>query len=194
MKVAFIGKMFSGKTTSAQYLEMEEGFTRLAFADPVKDISAALLEYIDRSFEFHGIGPRQKWSFEEIQRRKGEPQIRKLLQLVGTELGRELYDKDVWVKLLLKRAAHQYNVAVDDCRFENEAEELKNAGFTIVRVERPEEDRRALLLKKYPDTWREIMAHPSETSLDNYKPDAVLYAETLTELEKGVDALVERYY
>lgn len=187
MKVAFIGYMFSGKTTAAEHLRDSLGYTKLAFADPVKEISIDILNLMSER-----LGqPLNYWDMARVQERKGEPQVRKLLQLVGTELGRELIgNNDVWVDLLLHEAKQQENVVVDDCRFVNEAESLKSIGFMIVRIQRPEVDRLALLLEKYPNNHEEIMAHPSETSLADYEADLLLAADTVEALQKNVAVLV----
>lgn len=55
---------------------------------------------------------------------------RELLQWVGTELGRELVDKDIWLKLLMQSINNEdyLDVAiVTDVRFENEASLLVNS-------------------------------------------------------------------
>lgn len=194
MKIAFIGKMFSGKTTAAKYLTAEHGYVKLAFADPVKIVAAQMLNQLAAYLRVHdlsSISGTSDWTYDLIQERKTEPQVRKLLQLVGTELGRELIGyEDVWVDILLKEAANLTNVVVDDCRFPNEAEALRSHGFRIVKIERDNESRQRALVQAYPDTWRGIMAHPSETSLDNFVPDVVLYAENLEQLYHRVDQLV----
>ena len=62
------------------------------------------------------------------------------LQLLGTEAGRDVFHKDIWVNSLLKRAGNQ-NVVITDVRFKNEIDFIhKNNGITI-RVKRgPEPD------------------------------------------------------
>lgn len=189
-KVAFIGRMFSGKTTASNILVQDMGFVKLAFADPVKIVSAAMLDQMNaylRVYDLPALNSNGAWDYDTIQKRKKEPQVRKLLQLVGTELGRELVGyENIWVDILLKSAEDLECVVVDDCRFPNEADALREHGFRIVRVDRPVEDRLTLMRKAYPHDLESIMDHPSETSLDLYEHDDYLFAEDLDKLQETV--------
>lgn len=194
MKVAFIGTMMSGKTTAADYLVDTYGFTRLAFADPVKYIAADLLNHmIDVLGTYTGNRDSSyDWTYNQIQKRKGEPQVRKLLQLVGTELGRELLGhENVWVDILVDRANTYDSVVVDDCRFPNELEALRESGFHIVRITRPEKDRIHMVHDRYGDGANNILIHPSETSLNHYEPDSNLYAESIEGVYTGVEMMLD---
>lgn len=83
-----------------------------------------------------------------------------LLQLVGTEIGRERIDPDLWMKLSERRIrelqARGVPWVVTDVRFENELEMVRRLGGVVLRVEAP-----ALT----PGTRDH--AHPSETALDH---------------------------
>lgn len=97
-----------------------------------------------------------------------------LLQLLGTEWGRNKKGPDVWVNAL-RHSWKQFvddkaktpdrskkcALLVDDLRFENEFEAFPRA-FRI-RLEASEEVRRARA-----SYWRENTRHPSEISLDAY--------------------------
>jgi hypothetical protein len=188
-KVAFIGKMFSGKTTAANILTDEFDYTRLAFADPVKEIAATLLRTMRNELEiYYGVEPQyQEWTYSTIQERKGEPQVRQFLQFVGTQLGREIVGySNLWVDILLNSINLHDNIIVDDCRFANEAEALSNNGFVIVRVDRPIEDRLALMHEKYPINYQDILSHASELELDSFEADVLIYASNLEELQTKV--------
>jgi dephospho-CoA kinase len=184
-KIAFIGKMMSGKTTASKFLVESREFGRLAFAYPVKEFSVRTLNSLA-----HMFGREQNWTMETLEQRKSEPQVRKLLQLVGTELGRELVGyENVWVDLLIDKVEYMDRVVVDDCRFPNEAEALKEAGFTIVRVIRPEQDRLEAVRQAYPDSWEDIIRHPSETSLDHFEADITITASTVHSLKNAVHGM-----
>jgi hypothetical protein len=113
--IAFAGLAQSGKTTAANFIP---GVKILSFADPVKQIALS-------SFNWDGIKDE-----------KG----RRLLQVIGTECGRE-YDKDIWVKKMreqIKIYAPIYNViAIDDCRFDNEPALVKELGGIVFEILRP---------------------------------------------------------
>jgi len=63
------------------------------------------------------------------------------MQVLGTEWGRDLMAQDIWRKILLSKVSRcvseGHSVVVDDLRFENEAEALKEFGFTVISVKRP---------------------------------------------------------
>lgn len=70
-------------------------------------------------------------------------EIRRLQQKLGTEVGRELVDRDLWTKTaqtkieaLLADAPGQI-VAVTDCRFDDEASTIADMGGHIIEIVRP---------------------------------------------------------
>jgi hypothetical protein len=60
------------------------------------------------------------------------------LQLMGTEAGRNVFHKDIWVISLLNRARGK-DVVVTDVRFKNEIDYIQKNGGIVVRVIRGEE-------------------------------------------------------
>ena len=166
IKLAFMGKMGSGKTTAAKYLVEEYGFVKLSFADPVKIASAQMLNQLSTYLSVYGMTNRQhqEWTLESIDSAKKNPIIRHLLQFVGTELGREFIGhENIWIDMLLRDAQHLQNVVNDDLRFPNEAEALRENGFKIVQIKRELQNTDHTTL------------HASETALDNYVPDVVMF-------------------
>lgn len=147
LKIAFSGKMRSGKDTAAEYFRgkhTRRGWTvsHASFAAKLKQVAAM------------------------IQRELGFPEEkdRELLQWLGAEYGRAR-DPEVWVKCLLKEVERQESIGTDlilvtDMRFENEFDALKKAGFVLVRVEASEETR----LGRGAEPTK--LAHISETALD----------------------------
>jgi hypothetical protein len=113
--IAFAGLAQSGKTTAANFIP---GVKILSFADPVKQIALS-------SFNWDGVKDE-----------KG----RRLLQVIGTECGRA-YDNDIWIKKMrdqIKIYTPLYNViAIDDCRFDNESELVKELGGIVIEILRP---------------------------------------------------------
>jgi dephospho-CoA kinase len=157
-RIAFVGPMGSGKTTAAEYL-VKQGFTRVGFADAVKDIAAEVMEAFDAALGFGG----PVWDRDRINENKGTPGIRKLLQVVGTDIGRELYGDDVWINKLLSELDPDTSYVIDDVRFPNEAQALRESGFTIVRIDRDPDDRTHYLASNYGvEKVAELLEHPSE--------------------------------
>jgi hypothetical protein len=164
-KIAIVGKMRSGKSTLAKMLT-NQGFERFAFADPVKEASAEMLtafvHYLDTD-------SAADYTVDDMNRMKGHPAIRGLLQLAGTELGRDWHGPDsIWIDLFEKRVNDHIRsveatnagsffvdragnktdpfsiyIVCDDCRFSNEAERLREMDFLVVKLVRDEYERLA---------------------------------------------------
>lgn len=66
---------------------------------------------------------------------KQNEEVRRLLQAMGTEVGRNLLGHDIWVKLAAKKFVDR--TVVTDTRFPNEARLIKHEGGILVRVHRP---------------------------------------------------------
>jgi energy-coupling factor transporter ATP-binding protein EcfA2 len=112
----------------------------------------------------------------------------KLLQLLGTEWGRQTVDENIWVKCLLGEIAsikkltgdiHPIVFLVSDCRFRNEFDGLPNA-FSI-RLEASREIR-----KERCSQWRDNDTHPSEIDLDGYAREGKFNMYLDTEKDKTV--------
>lgn len=128
--IAFTGLAGSGKTTAAQYLVEQHGYVRTRFADPLKSMLRSI-----------GLG------FDEIDGARKElpsPLLcgktpRWAMQTLGTEWGRNCISPDFWTTLWTERAAECLDqggrVAIDDCRFANEAAAVRRLGGIVVRIE-----------------------------------------------------------
>ena len=144
--IAFAGKAGSGKTTLAKHLEMQ-GYQRLSFADPMREIVQLIYPGIDKS----------------------DPRYRELMQKLGTDWFRS-FDEDVWLNILMRRVGDN-PVVVDDVRFPNEVQALYNAGFVVFFLECPEEVRVMRILERDGFVNKATVDHKSETSLDDFRPN-----------------------
>lgn len=94
----------------------------------------------------------------------------RLLQLLGTEWGRQTLGNDIWVQIALNRIAEAEHKGVDlvligDCRFANELDAFKDlSGAVRVFLSCSREVR-----KDRCSQWRDDEFHPSETGLDGYE-------------------------
>lgn len=113
LKIAFGCQARTGKDTCCEYLKEKYGGQILRFSGNLYDI----LHYAQDVCGFD----REKDT--------------KFLQWIGTEWGRSK-DPNVWVKSTLSKVDPSTNTYVADVRFRNEADALKKAGFTLVRVVR----------------------------------------------------------
>ncbi len=90
-----------------------------------------------------------------VQHTPGPMTAREVMQYVGTDIFRKMYDK-VWVNSLIKRIEHENShlAIVTDVRFINEVEGIQEAGGKVVRLLRDPSDGKD--------------QHYSETALDDY--------------------------
>lgn len=152
MKIAISGKIGSGKdTVSDMFVNISNNqFIKTAFAKKVKQIVSILagVEY-DLTLSQEG-----KNSYIDIF----NCTLGELLQKIGTDVMRDNFDKDVWIKALLADIDNNKNYIISDLRFKNEANILKQHGFILIRVNR---------INNTVDTIRN-REHESETNLDDY--------------------------
>ena len=120
--IGIAGQARSGKTTSANYLLTKLGYpwTTDAFAAPIK----LMLEQIgvdcsdDNKTVVHPVLGKTP---------------RELMQLLGTDWGRNLVGEDTWVKLLAERNPHGCLI-ISDVRMENEADFIRENGGIIIHL------------------------------------------------------------
>lgn len=134
MDICFIGYAGNGKTFLANTLVENLGYVRMSFAAPVKEIA---VEIHNTQARFLDKPPITREELEANKKR-----YRKLLQVTGTELGRDMFGKNVWVDKLSQQLDRvEAPVVVDDVRFMNELNTLLDKGFFPVCVHRfPSQD------------------------------------------------------
>lgn len=217
--IALVGPMHSGKTTFSNLLIDDNSMhTRLAFADPVKEVSGAMLaEFVRETDGLMGEmnSYQRDYSIADMNAMKGHPSIRKLLQLVGTELGREWRGpQSLWIDIFEKKYKEYASqmavmrtegfVVNDDCRFLNEAARLKELGFLIIRLARDEHGRKesilASLAQQHPtatlgdlfEMLDKMLEHPSEVEQRDIQADVTFYAHNTQDLALFA-AFAQRY-
>ena len=85
--------------------------------------------------------------------RTGFMTVREVLQIMGTDIFREMFENDIWANSPFRRNWSEYDVVIiTDCRFPNEKSVTEAKGGTVIRIER--------------DTGLHD-THASETSLDS---------------------------
>jgi len=131
MKAAFCGKKGSGKTflaTSVIELNRHQFVEKLSFADPLRD----MLSQIGFN-ELHFNGELKNTDLPEF----GNKSYRQIMQTLGTDWGRNMIDPDIWINCMNNRfnnISKDVWLVVDDVRFENEYDFLKEKGFSIIKV------------------------------------------------------------
>lgn len=153
MIIGLSGKARAGKDSVAQILVEEYGFTRLAFADVIK----ACVYTLDPIISLSGLRLQHLVDTNGWEAAKDFPEVRRLLQVFGTEVGRNLIDEQIWIEMTLAGAKASSNIVISDVRFRNEAEEIKYQGGQVWRITRA--------------TGDVIDFHRSETELDSWTFD-----------------------
>ncbi|CAB4137759.1 hypothetical protein UFOVP325_85 [uncultured Caudovirales phage] len=137
MIIGLSGYARSGKDTVANYLIENHGFTRLAFADPMREALYAL----NPSLGLSRLSLQEvidEYSWDGYKDTLFGEEIRGLLQRMGTEVGRDMFGEHFWVDYLLNKALEvSGNVVISDVRFLNEANAIHQANGQVWRVNRP---------------------------------------------------------
>ncbi len=140
MIVGLLGFIGSGKGTAGDILK-DMGFTPVSFAKGVKDVAAEMFDWprhllegdTEKSREWREQ-PDAFWSKEFDY----EFTPRLALQLMGTEVGRDVFHKDFWV-IKMKRYMLQYpdqNFVITDVRFQNEIKFVHDMGGCLIEIQR----------------------------------------------------------
>jgi hypothetical protein len=158
MIIGVVGFLGSGKGTVGDMLIQDHHYYRLSFADGVKDAVSVIFGWprellegdTDASRAFREM-PDVFWS----ERFGYEVTPRYMLQLMGTEAGRDVFHSDIWIYSLEKRMLGKTDVVIPDVRFPNEIDFIKSRGGKVIRVVRgpePEWYQSAIIANKTNNT------------------------------------------
>lgn len=172
MLIGFTGRIGVGKDEAVKHLVQSHGFTRIAFADKVKECAGVLLDIsVDdinqiKNSETVRIGLFQK----NISDQFGDGiNMRKFIQILATEMGRNIISPTIWIDLALRdKDFASVDFAVTDCRFPNEVEAIHEKGGVVVRINRV----------GITDTG----PHESESYIDSLDVDVDIYNNETIEL------------
>lgn len=129
--IGLAGYAGAGKDTAAQGL-IAQGWQRIAFADAVREAAAALDPLVSGNARLSEIVLQAGW-----EGAKQLPEVRRLLQRLGTEAGRDIHGDDCWLRIAERKVkAATAPVVITDVRFPNEAAFVLASG-TLVWIERP---------------------------------------------------------
>jgi len=146
MIIGICGFQSSGKDTIAEFLINEYGFQRLSFASVLKDIVSIMFSWPREKLE--GLTKEDREWREQIDpwwsKSLKMPHLspRYVLQHFGTEIFRNHWHPDIWVKVVenkileLTQNNSQTNIVITDCRFENETNMLLRYQAKIIHVHR----------------------------------------------------------
>jgi hypothetical protein len=138
--IGFCGYARSGKDAAAKVLVERHGFVKVSFAEPLRKMLYALNPII----AYFGLCDEAAKRVQDVvdalgwdQAKVMYPEIRYLLQRLGTEAGRRHLGDSVWVDLAMAEVAKHDKVVITDCRFANEARAIHLYGGVVVKVSRP---------------------------------------------------------
>lgn len=173
MIIGLSGYARSGKDSVAALMPHH---SRRAFADKLREAIWRLDPLIidgPNHFRVRDIVASVGWENAKVQ----FPELRRLLQVFGTEIGRHMIDSDLWVKLATEDLEPGDNIVFTDVRFPNEATAIKALGGQVWRITRPG-------VVAFND-------HASETSMESWSFDAVIENDgSLDDLRAKVAALL----
>jgi hypothetical protein len=135
--VGLHGYPSAGKDTVAKILA-DYGYTAVAFADSLREALYVLNPII--VFDEYGEELRvqdlvDNLGWDDAKRQYEE--IRRMLQVLGTEVGREMIGQDVWVKAAFKDLDESKKYVFTDLRFENEHHAIDSRLGLLIKIDRP---------------------------------------------------------
>lgn len=153
MIIGLTGKKGSGKSEVAKYLTRAEDYTEISLAEPIRE-ALYRLDPIIEGVETSNGGVVHVGLCDVIDAigwdaaKREYPEVRRLMQVFGTEVGREQFGPDVWVHKAYEAILNvpfaplrERNVVISDVRFFNEANSVQGLNWldggpgVIVRVE-----------------------------------------------------------
>lgn len=132
--IGLTGSKFHGKDTVADLIQKygTNRVVRLSFAEPIKKALSVIHVIPYNYFDDPKLKelPLPQW---------GGRTPRQLAQWFGTDIYRNQFDREIWLKNMLMRI-EKYNsedctIVVTDCRFDNEIEFVRNIGGVIWKVD-----------------------------------------------------------
>jgi len=181
MWIGVTGFAQHGKDTVANLLCREYGFTRIAFADALKSMAITLNPFVQVD-EYGGIRLKELVEHGGWEQAKTNMEVRRFLQVLGTEAVRAHLGDESWVDALFKQAQNIENLVIPDVRFPNEGDFIEKEGV-LLAVQRLNPD-------FTPFDNGIGVSHPSEAYVPTLvaKADALFIATNTEELEEGVRA------
>lgn len=167
MIIGISGFARSGKDTVANFLVEKHGFTKLSFADPIREALIRLNPNVDvlgtPGVPLSSVLPSMGW--ENLK--DASSQVRGLLQRMGTEVGREMFGENFWVDYAMKTIQElDTDVVIPDVRFLNEVYAIRSWNGMVWKVSRPE--------------VTAVNSHKSETELSSFTGYDVIIENTST--------------
>lgn len=197
MIIGICGFQSSGKDTIANYLINHYGFKKLSFAGALKDIVSIIFSWPRDKLEGLTMEDRlwreqvDEWWSKTLNMPNLTPRF--VLQYFGTDLFRNHWHQDIWVKVLERKLLEHEHIVVTDCRYDNEINLLRVHGGKIIHIYRN--------MPEWFDNYKNngIIAeemkklHVSETGWIKSECDFVIENNgTLEELQNKIISIMEK--
>ena len=199
--IGIVGLIGSGKDTVAQQF-LQYGCVKDSFAKPLKDVCSSIFGWQRELLEGDTIESRDFRETPDMfwTRKLGIDNFtpRLALQLLGTDVMRDHFHKDIWLNSLeyrLRAKTDSKCVVISDARFHNELNLIKQLGGSIIWVKRGDLPEWFDVAKQAHDNavCKKIMRtrykdiHESEWDWASFEPDYVISNDgTLNDLSAQV--------
>lgn len=133
--IGLCGYAQHGKDTFADIL-VGKGFQKMAFAAALKDMLYELNPAVGLDVYADHWRLQDAVDVDGWDTAKRNPEVRRLLQVFGTEVMRNRFGPDVWVDLAFQKMPAGGAYVVTDVRFSNEAAAIHRKGGYLARIVR----------------------------------------------------------
>lgn len=179
------GKLMAGKDLCADYLVDKYGYVKLGMSDVLAEAVYTLNPIIWPTGRMSGIIDPIRYQdgvdLHGYTEAKKNPEVRRLLQVFGTEIGRKMFGEDFWVAQAEARVHAQLDlgnrVVLTGVRYENELQMIQFMGKAWW-IDRP----------GFGDTG----SHASENSVDPGRFDrTIINSGSIEKLQNLVSYVME---
>lgn len=174
------GKLRAGKDEVANHLVERHGYVKLGMSDALLEAALVLDPIVDWDDFYSGEPVRLS---ERVRRvgyveAKKNPEVRRFLQVLGTEFGRNMIDENIWVDIMRRKIRgwldSGFSVVVTGIRYPNELDMIRRLGGEAWWIDR---------------SAATGSTHASENSVSPFEFDRIVFNNgTLDDLYRKVDA------
>jgi hypothetical protein len=198
MIIGICGFQSSGKDTVGDLLVNKYCFKKLSFASIIKDILSIMFGWSRDKLEGSTKEDREwretvdTWWANKLNMPQLSP--RYVMRYFGTDLFRNHWHPDIWVKVVECQMSKYENIVITDCRFENEINMIKQYGGKLIHIYR-ELPHWFNDYKTGKDSIESSQLHPSEISWIRHPFDYEIHNNsTLMDLSNKISDIMFRCY
>jgi hypothetical protein len=191
--VGLTGYAQHGKNTIAEVFE-GLGYRPMAFADALREMARRLNPVIHSTpvapqgepyeeLRWHYVRYADMVDTLGYESAKQHPEVRRVLQVLGTECVRDIIGDNAWVQALTRQLFPGEKYVITDVRFPNEASAVHGLGGEVWRAVRLNEDGSPFDNGIGTD-------HPSEAHIASLPVNVVIVARSVDELQGMVKSII----